>query len=491
MKSRDTIAIPAVAAVLLVGAACTHTIPKTVSKPSPPPITSAIPSFTAMVTDDTRAPVSQMPVQVRTDLTPIQTAIRRAVPDRLTEAGHPLEQDFRWTFVRNGEPNIHIQDGLVVIQAEYKGDIEARGNSRGCRLDPVYATLDASGTLQLVHNRETLSFAFDPTHVTVTTKPESDARCTMFNVTVNEQLPELLGLTQIKTAMAEAVHPDIFNIPFQRIWDDLGGPLSMPVASLNTRVCLYGNPREMLVSQQKGTLRETVIAGTAKQMPLVTYEPTCPEAAPTVALLNAGPPSSENTPYVMLAKIPISYQQVAHQLQDKLFHQTMVLNSTANESAVIERVSAADAYGRILLTVETTGDLRGTIYYWGTPRVDDTGRTVTVPDLQMANESRTAIDSIRVGFWQNVDRELQPKLRQALPIDLSKQVDRLKHTITGSHRSGELTIDILVTRQQPDQVRSLPQGIIVSILFEGTATATGQMALQGQAPQAMMGQPAR
>ncbi len=491
MKHRYTIVIPAVAAVLLAGAACSHNIPKTASKPSPPPITSAVPSFTAMAKEDTRAPISQMPVQVRTDLTPIQTAIRKTVPERLTEAAHPLEQDFRWTFVRIGDPTVHIQDGLVVIQADYKGDIEARGSSRGCRLDPVYATLDASGTLQLVQNRDTLSFAFDPTQVTVTAKPESDSRCNMFNVAVNDQLPELFGLTQIKTAMAEAVHPEAFNISFQRIWDNLEGPLSMPVASLNTRACLYGNPREMLVSQQKGTMRDTVIAGTAKQMPLVTYEPTCQEAAPTVALVNSGPALSETTPYVMLAKIPVSYQQVAHQLQDKLFHQTIYLDSTATESAVVERITAADANGRMLLTVETGGDLKGTIYYWGTPRLDDAGRTLTVPDLQMANESRTAIDSIRVGFWQTVDRELQPKLRQALAIDLSNHVERLKHTITGSHRSGDLTMDILVTRQQPDQVRSSPQGITVSILFEGTATATGQMTLQGPTPQAMIGQPGR
>lgn len=491
MKLRPILVAPAVAAALLTGAACSHTIPKTAAKPVPPPITSAVPSFTAMASEETRAPVSHLPVQVKTDLTPIQTTIRRAVPDRLTEVGHPLEQDFRWTFVRNGEPHVHIQDGLVVIQAEYKGEIEARGSSRGCRLDPVYATLDASGTLQLVQNRDTLSFAFDPTHLAVTTKPESDARCNMFNVAINEQLPELFGLMQIKTAMAEAVHPETFSIPFQRIWDTLEGPLSMSIASLNTRACLYGHPREMLMSQQKGTLRETVIAGTATQMPLVTYAVTCPEAVPTVALVNSGPPSSENTPYVMLAKIPLSYQQVSHQLQDRLFHQTIFLDSTANESAVIERVTAADANGRVLLTVETAGELKGTIYYWGTPRLDDAGKSLTIPDLQMANESKTAIDSIRVGFWQTVDRELQPKLRQAMTIDLSNQVDRLKQTVTGSHRSGDLTMDILVTRQQPDQVRSTAQGITVSILLEGTANASGQMTLQTQAPQAMLGQPNR
>lgn len=85
-----------------------------------------------------------------------------------------------------------------------------------------------------------------------------------------------------------------------------------------------------------------------------------------------------------------------------------------------------------------------------------------------------------------MDRELQPKLRQAIAIDLSNQVDRLKQTVTGSHRSGDLTMDILVTRQQPDQVWSSTQGITVSILLEGTANATGQMTLEGQPPRAML-----
>ncbi len=491
MKVQLSIVVPAFAAVLLTGAACSHSIPRSASKPVPPPITSTVPSFTAMANEESRAPISQMPVQVKTDLMPIHTAIRKSVPDRLTEAGHPLEQEFRWTFVKNGEPQVHIQDGLVVIQTEYKGDIEARGSSRGCRLDPVYATLDASGQLQLVQNRDTLSFAFDPTHLTVTGKPESDARCNMFNVAVAEQLPELFGLMHIKTALAEAVHPQVFSIPFQRMWDHLEGPLSMPVASLNTRACLYGNPREMVMSQQKGTVRDTVITGTAKQMPVITYEPTCPEAAPTVALVNSGPPASENTPYTILAKIPVSYQQVSHQLQGKLFHQIVYLDSTASESAVIEKVSAADANGRVLLTVETIGDLKGTLYYWGTPRLDDAGRTLTIPDLQMAHESKTAIDSIRLGYWQSVDRELQPKLRQAFVVDLSNHVDRLKQTITGSHRSGDLTMDILVTRQQPDQVRSSAQGITISILLEGTATAAGQLTLDAQPSQAFLGHQGR
>lgn len=481
--------LPVLFSALWLGA-CSHSIPTSSSKPIPPPLTSAVPTFPAQTKEDSRAPVSQVPVQIKTDLTPIQTAIRKAVPERITEAGHPLGQEFRWTFVRNGEPDVHIQDGLVAIHAEYKGDIESRGSSRACRLDPMYASLDATGKLTMVQNGDALSFGFEPTQTAVATKPESDARCNMFNVPVSEQLPELFALQEIKTAMAEAVHPKEFAIPLQRIWDDLGGPLSMPIASLNTRACMYGNPREMILGGQKGTTQETVISGTAKEMPFITYETTCTEATPTVALVNSGSVPSEGKPYTLVARIPQSYQQISHQLQSKLFHQSLFLG-TAADTAVIERVSAADANGRALVAIDMTGDLKGTIYYWGTPRLEEGGRSISVPDLQMANESKAAIDSIRIGYWQLVDRELNSKLRQAMIVDISSQVDRLKQTVTGTHRSGSTTMDILITRQQPDHVRSSPQGITATIVLEGTANATGQVTLEEQSPRALLRQVVR
>ena len=476
--------LPMLFAGLLLGA-CSHSIPTSSSKPVPPPLTSAVPTFPAQTKEDARAPISQVPVQIKTDLTPLQTAIRKAIPERITETGHPLGQEFRWTFVRNGEPDVHIQDGLVAIRAEYKGEIESRGSSRACRLDPLYASFDATGKLTMVQQGDALSFGFEPTQTAVTTKPDSDARCNMFNVPMSEQIPDLFGLPEIKTALAEAVHPQEFAIPLQRIWDDLGGPLSIPIASLNTRACMYGNPREMVLGGQKGTTQETIISGTAKEMPFITYETTCTEAAPTVALVNSGSFPPDNKPYTLVARIPLSYQQVSHQLQSKLFHQSVFLD-TPSETAVIERVSASDANGRSLVAIDMTGDLKRTIYYWGTPRLEEGGRTISVPDLQMANESKAAIDSIRIGYWQLVDRELNNKLRQAMTVDISSQVDRLKKTITGTHRSGGTTMDILITRQEPDHVRSTPQGLTATIMLEGTANATGQINLEEQSPRALL-----
>jgi hypothetical protein len=491
MKDHSRSIMTALLPFVLLSGACSHTIPQTSTKPVPPPISSAVPSFAAMNKEQPKAPLSQVPLQIKTDLTPVQTAIREAIPERFTEAGHPLERDFRWTFVRSGPPEVRIQDGLIAIHAEYKGDIEARGGARACRLDPVYSSLDATGKLLLLQDRESVAFDFEPSQVTAGLKPESDARCNMFNVAVKDQLSELFALSQVKTALAEAVQPETFAIPFQRLWDDLEGPLSVPVAALNTRACYYGNPREMVLGQQKGTTRDTIITGFARQMPAVTFEQACTEAPPTTALVNIGSPPPDSKPFMMLARIPVSYVNLSHQLQGKLFHQNIPLDGAGTESAVIERVTATDANGRILLAVETSGDLKGTIYYWGTPHLDDGGKSLSVPDLQMANESRTAIDSIRIGYWQLVDRELRNKLRQAATTDFSAQIDRMKQAITGKHTSGNMTMDILVTGQQPDQAQSTPQGLLATILLQGTASANGHVVVEENIARAPLKQESR
>jgi hypothetical protein len=125
--------------------------------------------------------------------------------------------------------------------------------------------------------------------------------------------------------------------------------------------------------------------------------------------------------------------------------------------------------------VETTGGLDGTIYYWGTPQFDNGGKIVRIPDLQMANESKRALDSMQMGSWQQVDRQLRDRLRDAATIDISGRVDRMKTALSGQHQAGDLNMDMLMARQQPDQIRTTQDGLIASYFLEGTATATGRV----------------
>ena len=88
------------------------------------------------------------------------------------------------------------------------------------------------------------------------------------------------------------------------------------------------------------------------------------------------------------------------ELQNHLFHKSITLDS-AKDPAIIERINASDANGRVLIAVETSGGLDGTVYYWGTPQFQERGKAVRIPDLQMANESKRALDSMQMGYWQS------------------------------------------------------------------------------------------
>ncbi|MGH7231456.1 MAG: hypothetical protein ACREJU_08880, partial [Nitrospiraceae bacterium] len=99
-------------------------------------------------------------------------------------------------------------------------------------------------------------------------------------------------------------------------------------------------------------------------------------------------------------------------------------------------------------------------------------------------ESKTALDSVKVGYWQIVDRGLKERLRKAAMVDLSPYISRMRSAMTGQHKMGSLTMDIALARQRAERAYSTPQGLVADIIFEGTASAAGRMALEshGEAP---------
>jgi hypothetical protein len=110
---------------LLLTVACSHTMPQYTAKPVPPPQYSA-PTLAALQTPPSQLPDSALPVTLIIDLTPLEQTLQTTMPERFSEAGHPLQNDYRWDFVRDGIPEVTIQDGFVTIHTTYTGDIEGR-----------------------------------------------------------------------------------------------------------------------------------------------------------------------------------------------------------------------------------------------------------------------------------------------------------------------------------------------------------------------------
>jgi hypothetical protein len=230
----------------------------------------------------------------------------------------------------------------------------------------------------------------------------------------------------------------------------------------------------MAIGTLKGTAQRTTIPIVVKETPTATFENSCGKPSDTAMKVTSGTAAPNEQPYKVLASMAVPYSVVNHGLQETLFHQPV---RVGGEEMVIEQATASDSSGNVLLTIRTTGVLIGTIYYWGTPRLEGAGSVLTIPDLQMASESKTMLDNIKVGYWQLVDESLRPALQRAARVDLTDRIAKMKAAITGTHTSGEVTTAMTMTRQQPQRVYSTPGALVADILFEGTASVTAPVAL--------------
>jgi len=173
--------------------------------------------------------------------------------------------------------------------------------------------------------------------------------------------------------------------------------------------------------------------------------------------------------------VTVPYSAVNQGLQEKLIHQPL---KVGEDDMVIEQATASDSSGRVLIAIRTAGNLNGKIYYWGTPRLEGVGSVLTLPDLQMASESKVMLDNIKVGYWQQVDQSLRNKVQTAARVDLSDRIAKMQSAITGTHTSGEVTTVMTMAQQQPQRAYSTPEALVADILFEGTASVTAPVAME-------------
>jgi hypothetical protein len=298
----------------------------------------------------------------------------------------------------------------------------------------------------------------------------------MFNMPVQDQLTELFKQDAMKQQMARSIEQAAYVIPLNLVWERLQE--AMPVNAGNTQLCLYGKAKDFAISSMKGPAQNTTIAGIARQTPVAFYQTPCQKVSVSplkVRMDHAAAAFQEGQPYKLLLTVPVPYAVLNQQLQDRLYHQEAQLPTTLGSTLVIERAIASDVTGRTLFAVETSGDARGTLYYWGTPQLEHGGNLITIPDLQMANETKMALEEIKSGYWQMVNDELLPRLRQASTIDLSQRIGNMKQALSGQHKAGGLTLDLLMAKQEPGQVVSTKDALIADVLLEGTASAAGRL----------------
>ena len=285
-------------------------------------------------------PDSTLPVTLVIDLTPLERTLQTTMPERFTEAQHPLGNDYRWDFVREGEPHVSIQDGWVRIHATYRGAIETKKALRGCRLDPLYPVLDTMGQLEIGQEGNVFVLNLKNPQTVLALKPESENKCNMFNSPVNDQLAKLLNRGTLVQRIKQTVDAGGFQIPLQEVWTRLQAPVAVNVATFNTQACIYGKPAEMAIGSLRGTGQRTTIPLVVKETPTATFENSCGKPSSDSAMkVTAGAALLEGQPYKVLASVTVPYAVVNQGLQEKLFHQPM---KVGGKEMVIEQATASD-----------------------------------------------------------------------------------------------------------------------------------------------------
>jgi hypothetical protein len=491
MKTASVLATHAIYIFILTLVGCSHTIPPDTGKPQPPPQLGssppAIPPDAAEM-KQTRAPESTLPVHVTADLSPLVRIIQAALPERFTEEDHPLGYDYMWRFVREGEPQVQIQDGIVKYRATYRGDIEAPA-LRACRLDPLYPVIEGTGRLSFKEQEQGLRVTLIDPRTTIELKPESDSSCNMFKIPVKDQLAEILDRDTLTQRFSQSVDRAAYILPLDLVWERLQQPIS--VGQANMQFCLYNQAQEFIVGSMKGSADRTTITSVTKQTPIALNQTPCPPftaASPMKIHMDRSIVSThDGQPYKILLTVPVPYTLLSQQLQQRLFHQEVKLPNLLGDNLLIEQVTASNGNGRTLLAINTSGNVNGTVYYWGVPRLEQDGNVISMSDIEMAAETKTALDQIKPGYWKMVDLELKPRLQKAAIIDLSPQMGTVRSALSGQHKSGWLQLDLLIARQEAGQVVSTQDALVTEVVLEGTASATGQLPieqrLQGAPPQ--------
>ena len=476
--------------VMALAIACTHTIephrPDVSKSPATPiklsPRSSERTSPTATALPLAKPVESFLPITLVGDLTALQNAVSAAVPDTFDETRSPLAQAFRWTFQRQGAPQVFLQNGHLMVHADYRGDIELKsGTPAACHLDPVYPTLEWKARLTTTRDGSHVVIRPEASEAAIGLKPDSDGKCNMFAVPLNEQLPEMMNSKEINEQITQAVTASSVAIPIHGLWEQLHGPYVAPLTSPMTPLCIYPDPVDLTLGSVEGTLQQAVWHGEAKVDAYALLTPSCDRPRIKAAKIAAGTPAglASGRSFILTTMLPISYQIVGQRLQENLFHTEVVLPERGlfgERKVRIDNVSASDGGGQLLLKVETSGYMNGPVYFTGRPEVE--GTTLVVPDLHMDIETRRMLDAEKSGLWNQVDQALKDKVRRAARVPLADQMTGVKKAVAGSHKTGDLTLDVAVAQVRPQRVYATPQGLLTEVAIEGKAKADGPMNLQ-------------
>jgi hypothetical protein len=319
-----------------------------------------------------------------------------------------------------------------------------------------------------------LTIRMDNPRMKVWLKPDSDSRCQSLTPPLQEQLRTLVQADATHARIARAVERANMEIH-----TDVASNFSIP--SLHSQVCLYPSASDITVDTVDGRQGQIVFRTMAHVSVIATADTSCPALTLAPSMPASAAVAHAPSPLTIASEVALAHNVLSEIMEAKLRSTVMEMSDYGGKT-LVQKVTATDAAGKVLIAVEISGYLRGTLYFWGVPQLEhwkNGGSVLTIPDLRLDPESKRILEEIRPDLGHIVDDKLGWMVREAAKIDLGERLDKIQSVVIGPHQAGEITVNVTAVRLRPETVSSTPQGLVTDVRMDATAYAVGRFNLRG------------
>jgi hypothetical protein len=237
---------------------------------------------------------SAVHINLTIDVSLITNEVSKYIPHSFDEHGSPYSDKYRWDFRLLQGPTVSpIGGGRIGVSATYYGDLETRGIFGGCHLgsspgvfDPskswVFIILNVSAKPAITNSSGQWFVKPSDISVVASIGPNSDTKCSVFNIDVGSQLNQILNSDGLKNAIANALANLQVAIPLTDLWAAANKEACIPlnIASLNPPqiMCVALNLLQIEIDPIFGDVQTLTIPLTLHIDPEVIVTPgsTCP-----------------------------------------------------------------------------------------------------------------------------------------------------------------------------------------------------------------------
>ena len=162
---------------------------------------------------------------------------------------------------------------------------------------------------------------------------------------------------------------------------------------------------------------------------------------------------------------------------------------SSGQSLLVQGAEVGDANGRVLLRLDVAGVYTGALYLWGTPQLRSEGgrQILHVPDLQVAAESNSRLQDMKVALYELVEGNLADKVRPHLQIDVTDRLTQVQQALSGTLRLqggawqqvapvaqvigvSQVALQTELSQVLPLAVEAKPGAVVVYVLLRGRST---------------------